>query len=423
MEKVVADQLMEYLESNQLLSNAQHGFRKNLSTETALTKITETLYDNMDNKNLSLMTLCDLSKAFDSVNHKVLIKKCLDLNIDSFWFENYLENRTQSVRIGQSISNTRSVTFGVPQGSILGPILFLIYINDMKKIANGCLLVMYADDAQFIHTGKVDNISELIRRAEETLAKARRYFLENGLMIIAKKTQVIFIGTRQILSKIPNDIKIGFDNEEIEPSSHVKNLGIHIDKTLTFDVHIDELCKKVTGILLYINRMKDSFDKATRTQIVQALALSTINYCLKIWGTTSKNNILRVQKLQNFAAKVAMGGARKYDHVSPILEELQWLKIDQQINHDICVTIFKLMNNKLPSWLVNLRTVGQIHNRITRQRDNLYSSRTNTNICSRSLANRGPLLWNSLPNLVTGATSLGTFKAHLRKYLLEKQQR
>ena len=288
---------MYHLESNKLLSNSQHGFREGLSTETALIKVTEELYDNMDNKRLSLITLCDLSKAFDSVSHEILINKCLQLRIDSFWFEDYLANRTQATRVDMNISSITKVTFGVPQGSILGPILFLIYVNDMKGISDGCLFVQYADDAQFIHTGEVGNIYDLIGRTEETLTRAKRYFLENGLMLNAKKTQIIFIGTRQIISQIPENIRINFDNETIEPSRHVKNLGIHMDSNLLFDTHINELCKKATGILLYINRMSDSLDRESRTQIVQTLVLSMINYCLKIWGTTNKAQMHRVQKL------------------------------------------------------------------------------------------------------------------------------
>ena len=134
--------------------------------------MTEKLYDNMDNKSVSLVILCDLSKAFDSVNHEILLQKFLQLKIDTFWFENYLEGRTQSVRIGQTLSSTKKVSFGVPQGSVLGPYMYIIHINDMIKFVKNCLLVIYADDAQVIFTGKVNDIPELIKRAEETLKKS-----------------------------------------------------------------------------------------------------------------------------------------------------------------------------------------------------------------------------------------------------------
>ena len=375
----------------------------------------------MDNKKLSLITLCDLSKAFDSVSHDILINKCLQLKIDSFWFNDYLSNRTQSVRIGNHISSAINMTFGVPQGSILGPILFLIYVNDMKDIIKECLFVQYADDSQFIHTGEVSEIDDIIKRTEETLSNAKRYFLENGLMVNPKKTQFIFIGTRQIISQIPENVTINFDNESITPSKQVKNLGIYIDNELQFDIHINELCKKATGTLLYINRMSDRFDKETRTQIVQTLVLSMINYCLKIWGTTNRTQLQKVQKLQNFAARVAVGGVRKYDHITPTIRELQWLKIEQKCDYDICIMVFKILRNKLPSWLITLRTVSEMHSRYTRQGNHLFFDRTNTNVGSRSLTKRGPFLWNTLPEQIKDTNSLTLFKDRLKKFFLEQQ--
>ena len=146
MERIVADQLMEYLETNKLISNTQHGFRSKLSTETALLAITEKIYENMDNNKISLLSLLDLSKAFDSVN-----------------------GRTQSVKIDNHISSKVSIDFGVPQGSILCPILFIIYVNNMSQFDIGYQIEQFADDTQILLIGTIDEINQLVKETENTL--------------------------------------------------------------------------------------------------------------------------------------------------------------------------------------------------------------------------------------------------------------
>ena len=331
LEKIIATQLMSYLESNNLLSENQHGFRPKLSTETALMQVTDRIYDNIDRNKISLLLLLDLSKAFDSVSHKILINKCIEFKIDPSWFQSYLSNRQQSVRIGSSLSSKELVSFGVPQGSILGPLLFLIYVNDLPKNFDDGLTVQYADDSQFILTGETENIENLTARAENTLFKAKQYFLKNGLMVNEKKTQVIFIGSRNCISKLPQNISLNFDDNTILPSKCVKNLGVYFDNVMLFNNHIDEMSKKVTGTLIYLNRIKDNFETSVLIVIVQSLALSLIYYCSNVWGYTNKTQLERVQKLQNFAAKVAIGGASKYDHATPIIKKLEWLRIEEQV--------------------------------------------------------------------------------------------
>ena len=422
IEKVVANQLMDFLEANKLLSNTQHGFRRGLSTETALLDVANKIYDNMDHNKITLLTLCDLSKAFDSVNHELLLSKLKSVKVDPFWFVSYLSGRTQSVKMDNTISSKREVSFGVPQGSILGPILFLIFVNDMTQIATGCSLVQYADDSQFIHTGTVDRIDELIKDAELTLRNAKKYFDKNGLLVNASKTQVIFIGSRQNISKVPENIKIRFDESDITPSKCVKNLGVYLDSYMTFNAHIDETYKKTMGILMYLNRIKYKLTPEMRSSVVQSLALSHINYCIKIWGTAGITQIKRMQKLQNFAAKIVEGNSRKYDHATPIINNLQWLKVKQKFIFEVCTFIYKILNDHLPRGLLALATVGDVGLVQTRQQHNLVIPRTSTVTGERNLAVKGPKLWNDLPLTIKNAPSLYTFKRNLREYILSSQE-
>ncbi len=293
---------MHFLETNRILSNSQHGFRPTLSTQTALTVITDEIFHNMDSKKISHLTLCDLSKPFDSVIHKILLQKCSQLNIDNFSFKNYLENRSQSVRLNKSISDKLCINYGFPEGFILGPVLFSIYVNDLSITIKDCKLIQYADDTQFLYIDTINNLGDLIARTEETLKILKQYFVRNGLLLNSKKTQCIFIGNRQLLSRIPPNTCISFDDERIKFCSYVKNLGIYIDKHMLYDVHIEELGKKIMGTLIFINRVSANFDKTTRLIIVQSLVINLVNYCIGIWGSTNKTLLIKVQKLLNFAA-------------------------------------------------------------------------------------------------------------------------
>ncbi len=219
--------------------------------------------------------------------------------------------------------------------------------------------------------------------------RRKRLLLLNGLdlkwfPVTSAKTQCIFIGNRQLLSLIPPDTRISFDGDSIYSSTHVKNLGVHMDRYMTFDVHVSELNKKVVGYFMRIYRISLNFEKRTRTVDVQSLVLIIVNYCIRIWGTTNATLLNNVQKLQNFAAIVAVRGARKYDRVFPILKELKWLKIKEKHVSDTCTTMFKAMQGSYPEWLLSFKTVNEATGSITRQNDNLYVPWTRKDWCQVS---------------------------------------
>jgi len=153
---------------------------------------------------------------------------------------------------------------------------------------------------QLLLTGDIENIPRLIERAEHLLSTVNVYFQKNGLLLNEKKAQYLFIGSRHVISKIPDNAVININGNHLKPNTVVKNVGIYFDQYMLFDSYIDEMSRKVNGILLYLNRIGDCFKRSTRIMVVQSLVLSIVNYCSRVWGATNKTQIERVQKLQNF---------------------------------------------------------------------------------------------------------------------------
>ena len=170
---------------------------------------------------------------------------------------------------------------------------------------------------------------------------------------------------------------------------------------------------------MFLNRIKDYFDRKTRSVIVQSLVLSIMNYCISIWGTTNATQLKHAQKLQNFAAKIVDGKARKYDHVTPVLKDLQWLYIKDKIIYDTGITMFKYVNRLYPNDFLTFRTIGDVTGSLTRQHNHLYVKKTNTDSGARSLLVRGAKLWNNLPSKVKEANTLNSFKTKLRIEILQ----
>ena len=421
LERIIADQLYEYISDNQLFSNTQHGFRKHLSTETALVNITEKMYNNIDDNKISLLTLCDLSKAFDSVSHPILLSKMGFLYIDEFWFKDYLSNRTQAVKINNHVSSKQVVEFGVPQGSVLGPILFNIFINDLNDALQleGITMIQFADDVQFMYSDKIENLDLLVNKTEQTMMKINEYFSRNGLKINSSKTQFLFVGSRSYILRIPEEIRIRVGSAFVKPSDTVKNLGLTMDRFLSFDDHVLKLCNKATGLLCFINRNKDYLDKTSRKIIVESLITSLFTYCSVIWGGCSAAATQKLQRAQNFSSKIIDGTGKKYDRATPFIEKLNWLKMDKKLIYDILVFVFKVLKGDIPNYAIQFPYVNSLQGRRnTRQDKDLLVPRKRTFIADRALNVKGPKYWNSLPLEIKSLVNLKIFKSKLKAFLL-----
>ncbi|KAF2348705.1 Reverse transcriptase domain, partial [Trinorchestia longiramus] len=278
LEKVISNQLSTHLDKSNLLHPNQYAYRKHTSTQDALPNITEKIYSDIDTKNVTLLLLLDLSKAFDTFEHKRLLQKISNLGVATQWFQSYLANRSHAVQLENTISSPIQNDFGVPQGSILDPLLFSIFINDFPSMPSNTRISMYADDIQIAMTSAPTKLSQIKSNAEILLKHVKSWYDQNGLKLNASKTQCIIFGSRNTIKKLPN-LTLTLGNDIIEPVGRVKNLGVWFDQNMSFTSHVEKTCSKINGTLMFLHRVKNMLDEKTRLLAIQSLVLSRFDYC------------------------------------------------------------------------------------------------------------------------------------------------
>ena len=346
MEKVVSVQLVQYLVQNSVLSPHQYAYRPCHSTEDAVLDAVHWLSKQIDIGHVASLTTLDLSKAFDSVDHGVLLDKLEWYGVPSKWFKSYLVDREQTVT-GDS-SNPLPLTHGVAQGSILGPILFLIFINDLSCFLTHGRLLSYADDTQLLDHSPPTAIglSQLRSRVEKSISDLQLWFQANSLKMNPKKTFITLIGTKQSLKKA-DSFHVTLAGQNISPCKTVKILGVQLDRHLTWDTHISTVVSRCNSILASLYKTRHHFTSDVLKLLVQAHVFPHIHYCLSVWGGAAKCHLQRVQKTINFAARLVTG-VRRTEHISPALQALGWERVEKMVrrhdhahvqralNHDQC---------------------------------------------------------------------------------------
>ena len=426
LEKIIARQLLDYLEEANLINECQYAYRRRTSTEDALLKVSELVYKAIDGNNLSLLVLLDLSKAFDSVNHSILLNKLSQLNIQTSWFESYLKDRSQSVMLdGKTTSSPKPVNFGVPQGSILGPILFLLFVNDINcgNPLDNARMTMYADDVQLLFIRPANKLEELKKDAETALTHINDWYSSNGLKVNTNKTQCIILGSKANTRKVPADFIIDCVGAKISLDNRVKTLGVWFDPNMTFEHHVEKLCSKLNGTLMFLSRTKKQLDFESRLLVINALIFSHLNYCPTIWGKCTKTLLSAVQRTINFTAKVAHdGNFRKSDHVTPILEKLGWLNIHERLELSEAIRVFKIKNKlSCPNGTV-FSTRKTAHQRSTRNENNIDTDFRKTEAGAKAFTITGPKIFNNLPSDIQNCATVPSFKQKCTTLLRARRQ-
>ena len=269
------------------LSEHQSGNKKLHSCETLNVMITDKALEAMDAKKVTLVVLLDLSKALDSIDHATPLAKLQALGVSRAsldWFKSHLSGRLQCVRIGAETSSLQGISHGVPQGSILGPALFTIYLNNIPSIPDVCSLESYVDDSKLYLSFPVAEASNVIQQINKDLKKIASWCCYNSLLINPEKTKLLVLGTRQMLQKLPADFHVTLLGKKITPSPSARDLGLQVDSILSYDEHVTQTVSSCIGSLCQINRVKHLFDARTLERVINALVFSKLYYCSLLLG-------------------------------------------------------------------------------------------------------------------------------------------
>ena len=429
IEGAVIEQYTNHLERNGIHDLHQSAYKKYHSTETLLTKVKNDIQIKMDKGQVVMLVLLDLSAAFDTIDHSILLnrleKRYGIRGTALHWFRSYLTNRTQSVIVNGMESDKRLLKYGVPQGSRLGPILFNAYIAPLSEIVrkHGIEDEKFADDEELImafstnsHTDQDDarNLMNLC------INDIRTFLKKNKLCNNSDKTEFLIIGTHQQLSKLNFDSIIVGDTT-VHKTQHARNLGVMFDEHLSMEQQVKKICKSGYFHLKNIASIRNVMDSKNTEKLVHAFISSTLDYGNSLLYGISQKHINKLQVLQNSAAKL-IEKKKKYDHVTETLIKLHWLPIKARIDFKILLLTWKGLNGVAPPYIKSM----------LEPRNDVRSLRNPTNLLLKvPKVNRitlggnafcvvAPSLWNQLPISTRTTHSLDVFKKQLKTFLFKK---
>jgi exonuclease III len=407
-EKCMATRLISFIDRFSLISSCQFGFIKKVSTVDALISFSEYVYGALNERNHCISVFIDLRKAFDTVNHAVLLQKLNCYGVRGLplgWLTSYLSNRQQCVKIGARLSNYKIINIGVPQGSILGPLLFLFYVNDLPDVSSKLASVLFADDTTL--SAKHTNFETLITEINVELVKIKHWTLVNRLSVNVEKTFVMLFSNRR--QGIDHELKVYFDEKEVKFHDSGKFLGIHVDRDLKFDVHISEICKKLSKSVGLLYKVSSSVPEKELINLYYSLVYPYLLYCNIVWGGTFSTHLAPLLLLQKKIIRI-LTSQPYLAHTDPLFHRAGILKLDDIHRYQLALHAFKIKSR------AGFPPIN--HRYLTRNREDFVPPFQRLSLTQHSVSFAAPSVWNALPSFIKECSSTHSFRKALKFFII-----
>ena len=407
LEKLFNNRLVEFIEKFQLLCESQYGFRYQHSTSHALCELYEKITLAIDNNEIPIGVFIDLRKAFDTIDHTILLNKLERYGIRGVansWLTSYLSNRYQFVEHNQISSQRLKIRCGVPQGSILGPTLFILYINDMYKVSNKLKFILFADDTNILISGK--DINQVCNTLNTELAKLCNWFSVNKLSLNIGKTNYMIFGNRHVTSSVD----ICMDRVKVNQINVTKFLGVYIDSKLTWNNHVDYIHNKISRNLGILYKVSKVLNEESLHTLYSSLVLPYLQYCCEIWGNGSAMNCDKLFRLQKKAMRIISHSTYR-EHTSPIFYATRCLKLKDLIHLKTAVFMYNVTHMRAPSVIENMFKQNiDVHSHNTRIKESLHKPECHCKLRSKAMPLNGVAIWNRLEVGLKSVTTSIHFK-------------
>ena len=423
LEKIIYDQLSSYINENDIICEQQSGFRPNHSTETALLNCTNQWLLNMDKGLINGVLFLDFKKAFDTVDHTILLRKLQQYGIKGTalkLFTSYLNNRKQVCVVNNVKSEEKLVQSGVPQGSNLGPLLFSLYINDLPNCLEHTQAHMFADDTNLSCTGTTS--TEIESKLNSDLFHVSKWLEANKLTLNTKKTEFMLIASKRKLNHSSADLQILINGSTIKQVKHKKTLGIIIDNELKWTEHIEEQCRKLSSAIALLRRAKPYVPHNDLLCMYNSLVLPYFTYCSTVWNDGNKTNLEKLYKMQKRAARTITGS--NYDIRSKtIFWNLGWSPIENIFKRRELLITFKAIRCIAPEYICDMFAYCEnVYHQMRSNRRKLLLDKPKRSFMKKSFSYRGAYAWNTLPTEILDIheqLSVYSFKAILTRHLCQ----